>query len=123
MDEDIDYCKDSDNVIKLEEKVSDAVKISDKTEENIEKRINELNCEWSAEKVIITAGASGILLSSVLGYSINKKWIGLSAALAGLLLSDALSSENTLIPIAKGFGLREASIIQQEKESLELLKP
>lgn len=123
MDEGIDYSQDTSNIIHLQEKVSDSVKISDKTEEDIEKRLTELEDEWSAEKVIITAETSGILLSGVLGYAIDKKWLSLGLAITGLMLSDTLSGGNTMLPVAKGLGYREASIIQQEKESLELLKP
>ncbi|HEY5563149.1 MAG TPA: DUF2892 domain-containing protein [Clostridiaceae bacterium] len=119
--------EDGTNIIKdvdepTEEKLSDVLKISDKTEQNIENRLKELGCEWSSERVVTTAAASAIVASTILGYAFSKKWFCISGLVGLLMLTDGLKGDCVTTPLAEKMKFRKAYDITAEKETLAMLK-
>jgi hypothetical protein len=105
-------------------------KIRKKTLENIESytngkdeeiisRIAELNKEWDIERLLETNAASIVIASTILGFTVNKKWFSISGIVGGFLLQHALQGWCPPVPIFRRLGIRTYSEINYEKNALE----
>jgi hypothetical protein len=93
-----------------------------KTEEEIDKRIKELNCEWDTERVLELNFASIVLISSLLGLLGNKKWMALSGLTSVFMIQHSLQGWCPPLPIIRRMGIRTAEEITKEKDALRKLK-
>ncbi len=110
-------------------------KIKNETLENIAKytgrenkeiicRIKALNKEWDIERLLETNASSIVILSTILGFTVNKKWFSVSGIVGGFLLQHALQGWCPPVPLFRRLGIRTCSEINYEKESLKnLLTP
>lgn len=94
---------------------------TDKENEEIMNRIAELDAEWDIERLLETNAASIIVLSTILGFTVNKKWFALSGIVGGFLLQHALQGWCPPVPLLRRLGVRTSSEINYEKETLEKL--
>lgn len=107
---------------KIEEKtVNNIVSYVGKSEEEILERIRELDSEWDVERVLETNAAAAIVLSTILGITVNKKWFILTGAVGGSLLQHALQGWCPPLPILRKLGVRTISEINEEKRILQNL--
>jgi hypothetical protein len=106
----------------MEKKISEVLKISDKTEEDIENRLKNLQGEWSSERVLTTAAATTIVTSTILGYAFSKKWFCLGGLVGLMMLKDGLAGDCLAMPIIEKIKFRKAYDIAAEKETLSMLK-
>lgn len=105
-------------------------KIAQKTESNVDryiglsrndiaKRIDELNHEWDTERTLETNFGLVMLLSSLLGYTVNKKWFALGGIASLFMLQHAIQGWCPPLTIARHLGVRTVEEIEREKESLQ----
>lgn len=92
-----------------------------KTEEEIGRRIKELNYEWDTERVLELNFASIVLISSLLGLLGNKKWMALSGITSVFMIQHSLQGWCPPLPIIRRIGIRTAEEITKEKDALRKL--
>lgn len=92
-----------------------------KSKEEIDERIKELDQEWDIERVLETNAASAIILSTILGFTVNKKWFVATGIVGGFLLQHALQGWCPPVEVFRRQGVRTCSEINYEKEALENL--
>jgi len=90
--------------------------------EEILARINELNKEWDIERLLEINAASIVILSTILGFTVNKKWFALSGIAGGFLLQHSLQGWCPPVPLLRRLGVRTSSEINYEKEALKELR-
>ncbi|NMM63758.1 DUF2892 domain-containing protein [Clostridium sp. P21] len=112
--------KDINNEIKRETLENIAYYIG-KDDSEILSRIEELDKEWDIERLLEANAASIVSLSTIFGFTINKKWFALSGMVGGFLLYHALYGWCPPVPIFRRLGIRTSSEINYEKESLKNL--
>ncbi|WP_027624582.1 YgaP family membrane protein [Clostridium lundense] len=96
---------------------------TNKENEEIISRIKKLNKEWDIERLLEANAASAVILSTMLGLKVNKKWFYISGIVGGFLLQHALQGWCPPVPIFRRLGVRTSSEINYEKELLgKLLK-
>ncbi|WP_026583173.1 DUF2892 domain-containing protein [Bacillus sp. J33] len=93
-----------------------------KSEEEINRRIEELNHEWDTERVLELNMATIAAASSVLGLFHNKKWMALSGIVSVFMIQHSLQGWCPPLSIIRRLGVRTASEIMREKEALAKLK-
>lgn len=93
----------------------------DKSKEEITDRLKELDAEWDIERVLETNAASAIILSTALGFTVNKKWFLVTGAVGGFLLQHALQGWCPPVEVFRRMGVRTSSEINYEKEALKNL--
>jgi hypothetical protein len=85
-------------------------------------RIQELEREWDTERILEANFASVVMLSTLLGYTINKKWLALSGGAAFFLLQHALQGWCPPLSIIRRLGIRTASEINEETNALKVMR-
>lgn len=84
-------------------------------------RIESLNREWDIERVLETNAASVVILSTILGFKVNKKWFALSGIAGTFLLQHAIQGWCPPVPVFRRLGVRTSSEINYEKQALKNL--
>ncbi|MCF8012352.1 MAG: DUF2892 domain-containing protein [Clostridiales bacterium] len=92
------------------------------SETEINKRIDELNKEWDTERTLEANFAGVVLLSSILGFTVNKKWFAAGSIASIFMLQHALQGWCPPLPIIRHIGIRTANEINEEKNILKLLQ-
>jgi hypothetical protein len=88
----------------------------------ISRRIDELEAEWSLERWL-EANASTLALTGVLlGATVSKKWLLLSAGVLGFLLLHAVEGWCPPLPALRAIGIRTRGEIDREKYALKFLR-
>lgn len=95
---------------------------TNRSNEEILARINELNKEWDIERFLENNAASIVILSTVLGFTVNKKWFALSGIVGGFLLQHSLQGWCPPVPLLRRLGVRTSSEINYEKEALKEMR-
>lgn len=111
-----------DNQTIREETIRNIARYTDRTKEEIEARIKELDKEWDMERIMETNAAGILLLSALLGFTVNRKWFLLTGIVGGFLLQHALKGWCPSLPVLRNMGIRSASEIENEKAVLRYLK-
>lgn len=86
---------------------------------DIAKRIDKLNYEWDTERTLQANFGIAMLLSSLLGYTVNKKWFALGGIASLFLLQHAITGWCPPLTAARHLGVRTVEEINKEKESLQ----
>jgi len=103
------------------ETLENVLSYADKSKDEINGRLKELDAEWDIERVLETNAASAIILSTILGVTVNKKWFLATGAVGGFLLQHALQGWCPPLEIFRRMGVRTCSEINYEKEALKNL--
>lgn len=82
-------------------------------------RLEELDREWDIERCLETGAASLTLVGTSLGAVVDKRWLWLSAGVAGFLLQHALQGWCPPLPMFRALGVRTADEINYERELLK----
>ncbi len=104
-------------------------KITNKTELNISKYLNEDNQEilkrlksieqeWDTERILETSAASFILLGTYLVIKRNQKWHLFSGFISFFLLQHSLQGWCPPLPLIRKLGVRTANEINEERNAL-----
>jgi len=90
--------------------------------EEITQRLDELDREWDIERALETNAATVALLSLVLSKTSSRKWMWLTAGVAGFLMQHALQGWCPPISLFRRLGIRTQGEIDREKYSLKVLR-
>ena len=88
----------------------------------IARRIEELNNEWSIERWLEINASILACSGALLGVTLRRKWLLLTAAVSGFLLQHAVSGWCPPIPVLRRLGVRTQSEIDREKFALKALR-
>lgn len=96
--------------------------LEDAEEEELSKRIRNLNSEWDTERFVEAKAALCVMGCSLFGIAKNKYWSFLSLIAATFLLQHALLGWCPSAPVMRKLGIRSAEEINQEKTVLKMLR-
>jgi hypothetical protein len=85
-------------------------------------RIDELEREWSIERVIETEASAMGLTGLALGAGVNRKFFALPAFVASMVLLHAVQGWYPLLPLFRRMGIRTRREIDQEKFAMKTLR-
>lgn len=90
--------------------------------ERIDQRLRELDAEWDTERTLEANAASFSLVGTVLGATVDKRWLLLPAAVTAFLLQHAVQGWCPPLPILRRLGFRTAREIDTERNALKALR-
>lgn len=85
----------------------------------IEARLRELEAEWDTERVLETLAASFVLTGTVLGATVDRRWLALPAIVSAFLLQHGLQGWCPPLPIVRALGVRTPAEIAAERTALK----
>jgi len=88
----------------------------------IERRLHELDAEWDIERLLETNAASVVLLTSLLGLTVNRKFLLVPPLVGGFLLQHAVQGWCPPVPLFRRLGFRTADEIAEERYALKALR-
>jgi hypothetical protein len=88
----------------------------------IDERIRELEREWDVERTLEANGAIIALAGLALGVTVDRRFLAVPAAVAGIFLQHALQGWSPPLPFLRRFGVRTAAEIHQEIIALRILR-
>jgi hypothetical protein len=112
-----------ENLQEIEQKIEQNVRFHGNRPQNeIAGRISELDNEWSMERTLETNASILALTGVVLGLTMSRKWLLLSAAVSGFLLQHAITGWCPPAPLFRRFGFRTRGEIDREKFALKAMR-
>ena len=82
--------------------------------EAIDKRLKQLDHEWDIRR-LMEANTSALMITSVgLGALVNKKWLAVTAVVAGMCLEHAVQGWCPPVPVLRKMGFRTVYEIDEE---------
>lgn len=105
----------------MKETLENVLSYADKSKDEIKHRLKELEAEWDIERVLETNAASAIIVTTTLGFTVNKKWFLGTGVVGGFLLQHALQGWCPPLEVFRRMGIRTCSEINYEKEALKNL--
>jgi hypothetical protein len=93
-----------------------------KTDDEISKRIEELDKEWDIERIVEVRAATASLIGVILGLKRSKKWFILPIIASTFLLQYALFGWCPPIYLLRKFGFRTRQEINLERYALRALR-
>lgn len=87
----------------------------------IDARLRELDREWDIERCLETGASSLTLLGTVLGVTVNRKWLWLPGGVAAFLLQHAVQGWCPPLPVFRRLGVRTVDEINDERTALQAL--
>jgi hypothetical protein len=108
---------------RIEEQIEESVRFySTQPTEAISRRICELEAEWSIERYLDTNASTLALTGALLGLTVSRKWLLLSAMVSGFLFQHATTGWCPPVPVFRAFGVRTRAEIDREKFALKALR-
>lgn len=104
---------------KTEDHVRDAAALS---RDELDRRLCALDRSWTIERTL-EANASALILVGVgLGLTKSRRWLALSAVVAGFLLEHAVHGWCPPLPLFRVLGVRSRKEIEEERMALKALR-
>lgn len=88
----------------------------------IDRRLGELDREWNVERFIEAEAPLMIGLGIALGLTRGRKWFGLSAMAASMVILHGVQGWYPLLPIFRRLGVRSQNEIEEERAALRILR-
>lgn len=88
----------------------------------LERRLDELDREWTVERVIEVEAPATILLGVALGALVDRRWLALSAFAASMVAMHNVQGWYPLLPLLRRLGLRSQQEIERERSALRALR-
>lgn len=88
----------------------------------IDRRLAKLDREWNVERFIETEAPLMIGLGIALGLTRGRKWFGLSAMAAVMVILHGVQGWYPLLPIFRRLGVRSQNEIEEERNALRVLR-
>jgi hypothetical protein len=85
----------------------------------IQRRLAELDREWDIERTLEANAAGAVLVSSLLGLTVSRKFLLLPPVVGAFLLQHAVQGWCPPLPIFRRLGVRTASEIERERDALK----
>jgi hypothetical protein len=89
--------------------------------EQIHERLRELDREWDIERCLETGSATLTLTGLILGATVNKRWLWLSATVQAFFMQHALQGWCPPLPVFRALGIRTQREIEAERHALKAL--
>lgn len=86
--------------------------------EAIKRRLHELDQEWDIERAIQLNASSLILAGTILGLTVNKRFLALPAVVLAFLVQHAVQGWCPPVPILRRCGFRTEREISDERHEL-----
>lgn len=106
----------------IEERTERRVRYLAEHPEQIPRRLEEIEREWTAERVLTATAAGLVAIGAALGMTVERRLFILPAVVAGLMLEHAIVGRS---PLSMGFrelGFRSSRDLAQEKFALKALR-
>jgi hypothetical protein len=88
----------------------------------IQNRLRELDEEWDIERMLEANAAALAFAGSVLGASVNRRWLAVPALVGAFLFQHAIQGWCPPVPIFRRLGIRTAREIEIERIALKALR-
>jgi hypothetical protein len=85
-------------------------------------RLDELDREWDIERTIEANASTLAFTGIILGATMDRRWLALSAMVTGFLFQHAVQGWCPPVPILRRMGFRTADEINQERYALKALR-
>ncbi len=96
--------------------------VAQQGDEDIRRRLVELDHEWDIERTLEANAASLALVGLGLGAFLDRRFFLLPAVVAGFLLQHAVQGWCPPVPVFRRMGVRTASEIEVERYALKALR-
>lgn len=93
-------------------------RLASEAQSAIDARLRELDREWDIERCLETGASSLALLGTVLGVTVNRKWLWLPGGVAAFLLQHAVQGWCPPLPVFRRLGVRTADEMNYERTAL-----
>jgi len=90
--------------------------------EAVERRLEELDREWTVGRVVKVVSALGIFLGLGLAVFVHPAWIALPTVIGLLLVQHAVSRWSLLTALIRTTGLRRGKDVEHERIALKALR-
>lgn len=108
---------------RFEERLRENIaRYADGDRQAIDRRLSELDREWNTERLIETEAPLMIGLGIALGLAHHRRWFGVSALAAGMVILHNLQGWYPLLPVFRRLGIRSQNEIEQERNALRALR-
>lgn len=88
----------------------------------IDRRLQELDCEWDVERLLEANAATAVLTFSTLGMAVDRRFFVMPMVVAGFLLQHAIQGWCPPLPIFRAYGVRTQTEIEEERYALKALR-
>lgn len=90
--------------------------------EQIQERLDELDREWDTERMLESNAATLVVIGTVLGATVSRKWLLLPAAVGGFLLQHGVQGWCPPLPLLRRLGVRTPREIEAERYALKTIR-
>ncbi len=90
-----------------------------KDEKDIRERIDALERKWNTERVLEANASTLVIIGSISGASVSRKWNLLPGIVGSFLLQHAIQGWCPPLSVIRRLGIRTPGEINQEKNALE----
>jgi hypothetical protein len=88
----------------------------------IDRHVYDLEREWDIERVLETNAGIAALAGTLLGVTVNKKFLILPGVVFGFLMQHAIQGWCPPVPVFRAFGIRTRKEINRERYALKALR-
>jgi len=90
--------------------------------DRINERIQDLDHEWDIERMLMANASTLALVGTVLGATLNKRFLLIPGVVTGFLLQHALQGWCPPMPLFRRAGVRTANEIEAERAALKAMR-
>jgi F0F1-type ATP synthase assembly protein I len=101
---------------------ADVARVSAAGRQAIDHRIAELDREWDIERTLEANAATAVLVGTVLGATVDRRFFAFPAVVAGFLLQHAVQGWCPPLPLFRRAGFRTAAEIDYERYALKAIR-
>jgi len=108
---------------RIDQQIEESIRFhSRQPEQAISERIQSLNREWSVERWIETNASVLAFSGTLLGITVNRKWLAVPLIVTGFLFQHAIQGWCPPVPVLRRLGVRTRGEIDREKYALKALR-
>ena len=107
---------------RIEAETEESVRYYARHPEGIDRRLRALDQEWDIERVLEANAATLAFTGTVLGATLDRRWLALPALVTAFLLQHALQGWCPPLPVLRRMGFRTMREIDIEREALKALR-
>jgi hypothetical protein len=101
---------------------AEVVRLESASNEDITRRLRELDEEWDVERTLQVNASSLILLGLLLGTRVDRRFLALPAAVLTFFGQHALQGWCPPLPVLRRLGIRTQREIERERYALKALR-
>ena len=88
----------------------------------IPERLDELDREWDTERMLEANAATLVVIGTVLGATVSRKWLLLPGVVGGFLLQHGVQGWCPPLPVLRRLGVRTPQEIEAERYALKSIR-